>query len=155
MDTTTNTFVVIDYGMCKKLSRNESPPQPTMDGDWSEYFASIPRQCCGKRNYFAPEMLNPRIERYHPMLSDIWAMGIILFMVLTGVPPIDMATELDERFVCIAQEQALDQLVQAWGLVLSKEVVDLIQKMLQEDPKDRWTLPQIKTHPWLQSHYSS
>ena len=39
---------------------------------------------CGTPNYIAPEILR---ETGHAFEADVWAVGIILFAMLTGKPP--------------------------------------------------------------------
>lgn len=86
-------YAIIDFGMCLRL-----PPHPTFPG----VFLPIKRQpTCGKRNYIAPEVL-AQAEIFQPMLVDIWASGIVLFMVLTDVPPIDIASPSDDRYNMVA-----------------------------------------------------
>lgn len=67
-------YVIIDFGMCLRLKY--SPPH--------QMFCYIPRgQVCGKKNYIAPEIFRED-PVYSPLLCDIWAVGIILFICLTG-----------------------------------------------------------------------
>eukprot|EP01033_Poteriospumella_lacustris_P008378 gene8378-6047_t len=133
-------FAIIDFGMCLRL-----PAHPTMP----HVFLPIRRQpACGKRNYIAPEVL-AQTEFFQPMLVDIWASGIILFMVLTGVPPIDIASLSDERYHMVADGR-LAEMVYSWGYdFLSEEVLDFIQRILRPTPTDRLTLDQMLQHPWM------
>lgn len=141
---TDDSFAVIDFGMCLRLTADPHKPG---------HFLPIRRQpACGKRNYIAPEVLAQE-EYFFPMLVDIWASGIILFMVLTGVPPIDLAASSDERYNMVA-EGRLQDMVTNWGFDLSTAVLDLIQGILRPDPQDRLTLAQILAHPWMQGQYS-
>lgn len=74
--------------------------------------------------------------------------GIILFIVLTGVPPVDKATHADERYTMIC-EGRLGEMLHAWNMDLSADAVNLIQSLLRENPLDRLTLAQVMAHPWL------
>jgi serine/threonine protein kinase len=85
---------------------------------------------------------------FNPILCDVWALGIILFIVLTGVPPVDAALETDDRFRMIA-EGRLREMVLDWGFDLSREVLDLIQNILRPEPDQRLTLSRILSHPWM------
>jgi serine/threonine protein kinase len=132
-------YAVIDFGMCLRLSAHPTLPN---------IFLPIRRQpVCGKRNYIAPEVLR-QDEYFHPFAVDIWALGIILFIVLTGVPPMDLASINDERYSMIC-EQRLGEMITTWGYTLSNEVIDLIQRILHPDPLQRLTLQQIIDHPWM------
>lgn len=51
---------------------------------------------CSRSRYVAPEiMLGDRI--FNPMLTDIWAVGVILFIALTGQAPMSIAVATNER----------------------------------------------------------
>lgn len=52
---------------------------------------------CGKKAYISPEVLAG--HRSIKLLQiDIWALGIMLFMCLTGMPPVDSAVSSDARY---------------------------------------------------------
>lgn len=134
-----DSFAIIDFGMCLRLT-----PNPYHPGT----FCAIRRQpACGKRNYIAPEVLAQE-EYFEPMKVDIWAAGIILFMVLTGVPPIDVATSSDERFNMVS-EGRLIEMVQSWGFDISLSALDLVQRILRPNPAERPSLTEIMAHPWM------
>lgn len=131
-------FVIIDFGMCLRLHFDTT----------SNQFCPIYRQqICGKKNYISPEVLRGD-EAFNPMVSDIWALGVILFICLTGVPPVDKATPEDERYNMIC-ENKLAEMLNTWGIELGPAVVDLIQNILQPDPMRRPTLQDILQHPWM------
>lgn len=133
----TRVCKIIDFGMCLSLPRSDS----------GQVMLVPPQGVCGKRNYIAPEVLENRLP-YNSQLCDVWALGVILFIMLTGVPPVDAATPLDPRFrmVCSGMIKAmLDQ----WGITLSLEAVDLLQRILRPVPEQRLTLQQISEHAWI------
>jgi serine/threonine protein kinase len=115
--------------------------------DSYQYCFINKQQICGKKNYIAPEVLRED-PIFNPMIADIWAAGIILFIILTGVPPIDKATHADIRYSMIC-EGRLQEMVTNWGIDLCEEVVDLIQKLLRSDPIERLTIAEILQHEWL------
>jgi len=67
---------------------------------------------------------------------------------LTGFPPYDQANLTDRRFEMIVQQKLVEQL-RNWDIRLSKEAGDLLQRMLQLDPRQRLTLKEVMTHPWV------
>ena len=87
-------------------------------------------------------------EYFNPLLCDIWALGIILFMVLTGHPLVEFATIASERYRMIADGR-LQEMVEHWGFDFSDEVVDLMQRILRPVPQERISLSQIQQHPWM------
>jgi len=136
---TTNTCQIIDFGMCLRM------PQ---DGQTGVFHRITAQPVCGKKNYIAPEVIE-QVSPFDPMRSDIWALGVILFIILTGYPPVDMANPLDERFRLIANNQ-LDILLESWGFTnLSPEAVELMTRILRVDPDERLTLEGIVNSSWL------
>jgi serine/threonine protein kinase len=132
-------YVIIDFGMCLRLR-----PGPS-----AGLFCPLLKQSiCGKRNYIAPEVLRED-PVFNPMQCDIWAAGVILFIALTGVPPVDTATTADERYMMISQGRLLEML-QTWQMDLDEDVVDLVQRIMRPVPQERLTLAQIINHKWMQ-----
>lgn len=70
--------------------------------------------------------------------------------MLTGVPPFEVAMPArDPRCRVVAVEQCLGELLNAWRMSLSEEVVDLMQSCLTFDPSQRPSLEQLRNHPWI------
>lgn len=137
-DKTNNQFIIIDFGMCLRMPYNTV----------TQEYPPIARQSvCGKKNYISPEVLRGDAV-FNPMLSDMWAVGIILFIALTGVPPVDSAIATDNRYLMICNNQ-LQDMVTAWNLGLDPDAVDLMQKLLQPIPTNRLTIQQVLNHRWL------
>ena len=78
----------------------------------------------------------------------MWAAGVILYIMLTGFPPYDQASRTDQRFELIVTGRLVKQL-KSWGINLSREAGELLQSMLQLNPRDRLTLAQVMSHPWV------
>jgi serine/threonine protein kinase len=79
---------------------------------------------------------------------DLWAAGVILYIMLTGFPPYDQASRTDQRFELIVNGRLMEQL-RNWDIQLSDEAGQLMQNMLRLDPRDRLTLAQVMAHPWV------
>ena len=129
---------IIDMGMCLRVGVN-----PTT-GIIRYMPAQIP---CGKKNYIAPEVIigqNP----FNPLLSDVWATGVMLFILVTGVPPMDSAQRLDPRYRMICNNE-LPAMLEQWGITLSYEIIDLLRKILRPNPLERLSLNEILAHPWM------
>lgn len=74
--------------------------------------------------------------------------GIVLFIMLVGLPPFEWASSDDPRFRLIGRG-GLRQLVEQWQRPISPDAIDLLQNMLREHPRDRLSLFQILHHPWV------
>jgi len=110
-------------------------------------FLVRPQGTCGKWIYMAPEIYKNN-EPFDGYAVDMWAAGVILFLMLTGFPPWERACQTDERFKYMTAGY-LVQMLTEWELGLSPDAMDLLQRMLFLDPKDRLSLEQVKAHPWM------
>ena len=117
----------------------------------------------------APELYEPR-NSFDVYAADVWALGafltshtrnpvailtgIILFLLLTGMPPWDAATgpaASDLRYVYV-RDGRLHELLRTWNIHLSSEhAPHLLQRILDANPRTRITIPEIKNHPWFKS----
>ncbi|OVA01536.1 Protein kinase domain [Macleaya cordata] len=96
----------------------------------------------GSPYYVAPEVLR---KCYGPE-ADVWSAGVILYILLSGVPPFWAETETG-IFRQILQGP-LDFESEPWP-VISESAKDLIQKMLERNPKKRLTAHEVLCHPWI------
>nr|ABK79680.2 calcium-dependent protein kinase 2 [Rubia cordifolia] len=96
----------------------------------------------GSPYYVAPEVLR---KRYGPE-SDVWSAGVILYILLSGVPPFWAETEMG-IFRQILQGN-LDFESEPWPGI-SDTAKDLICKMLEKNPKKRLTAHEVLCHPWI------
>lgn len=103
---------------------------------------------CGKPNYISPEVMSSR-EPFDGFAIDLWAAGVILFVMLVGLPPWEFAREEDPRYRMVARG-GLERMLRSWQRPISPLAADLLQKMLREDPRERLSLCEIKDHPWVQ-----
>jgi len=86
----------------------------------------------GSRNYAAPEVVAQ--ETYIPRKADIWSLGIIFHVLITGHFP-DLC---DQLRVALCDVQ-----------MLSTPCLSLISSMLSYDPAERPTLDAVMKNSWL------
>lgn len=104
-------------------------------------ISNIPK---GTPLYTAPENYN--CKDHDCSKSDIWSIGIILFIMLTGDIPIeDKANINDPLFIKIMQNNFNDS---PWDLFRSVFGKDLCTKILKINPDIRLNISQIKDHPY-------
>jgi serine/threonine protein kinase len=106
-----------------------------------------PQGVCGKHNYMSPEIFSNTVP-FDGFAVDLWAAGVILYIMLTGFPPYDQAHRSDQRFELIVNGNLVRQL-RSWDIHLSDEAGDLLQRMLQLDPRNRLTLAEVMSHSWV------
>lgn len=90
----------------------------------------------------APEVLK---RDYGPEV-DVWSAGVILYILLCGVPPFWAETEQGVALAIIRSVVNFNR--EPWPRV-SDSAKDLVKKMLNPDPRLRLTAQQVLDHPWL------
>ncbi|XP_047321912.1 calcium-dependent protein kinase 7-like [Impatiens glandulifera] len=98
----------------------------------------------GSPYYMAPEVLK---RSYGPEV-DVWSAGVVLYILLCGVPPFWAETEQGVAQAII--RSVVDFKREPWPNV-SDGAKDLVRKMLEPDPKRRLTAHDVLEHPWLQN----
>lgn len=106
------------------------------------------RDIVGSAYYVAPEVLRRRYGKE----IDIWSAGVMLYILLSGVPPFWAETEKG-IFDAILQGH-IDFESKPWPTI-SNGAKDLVKKMLTPDPKRRITAAQVLEHPWLKDGEAS
>ena len=90
----------------------------------------------------APEVITKMA--HNPLLSDRWALGILLFNMLNGHCPYKAFSQRDLSFVIHKGQYD-------YTSILSSSAVDLITSLLKKNPNERISPADILRHPWLQS----
>ena len=115
----------------------------------------------GSRFYNAPEMFSCATKGYIGTLSDIFSLGVVLFVLVMGFYPFDKPNITDVRYKMISKKDFSG----FWKkceqkkifinnnsnnlFVVSPEFKDLFEKMVCPKPNDRISIVEIKKHPWL------
>lgn len=150
MENNITAYAIIDFGMCILCQRKNGLADVEEDRLTADSFKRIPMYpVLGKAQFIAPEVYDQTATSIHPMSCDMWAIGIILFISLTGIFPMEMAIPADVKYRLIAVDGRLADVVRHWNLNISEGAVDLIQRLLRPNPADRLTLQQARAHPWM------
>ncbi|RWR92917.1 calcium-dependent protein kinase 26 [Cinnamomum micranthum f. kanehirae] len=96
----------------------------------------------GSPYYVAPEVL---CKHYGPE-ADVWTAGIILYILLSGVPP--FWAETQQGIFDAVLKGVIDFESDPWPLI-SDSAKDLIRKMLCCRPSERLTAHEVLCHPWI------
>jgi len=144
-----NNCLIIDMGMCLYVPYNDPVRQGSVTDATRGTMRRLmrPQGVCGKHNYMSPEIF-ANTAAFDGFSIDLWAAGVILYIMLTGFPPYDQASRADQKFDIIVRGDLVRQL-EDWGIDLSQDAGDLLQSMLQLDPRDRLTLAEVMSHPWV------
>ncbi|MCQ2816674.1 MAG: protein kinase [archaeon] len=124
--------ILLDYKMTIKIS----------DFGLSTFYdkAKYLQTPCGTPSYAPPEMLNG--EEYEGTSSDIWSCGIILYAMLCGTLPF---SESKEEIICskiLNHDYSIPEF-------LSPLAKDLLNNIMKIHPRERYTIEDIKKHPWF------
>ncbi|XP_025016039.1 calcium/calmodulin-dependent protein kinase type II alpha chain isoform X2 [Tetranychus urticae] len=109
-----------------------------VSGDRSAWFGFA-----GTPGYLSPEVL--RKEPYSKPV-DIWACGVILYILLVGYPP--FWDEDQHRLYAQIKAGAYDYPSPEWDTV-TPEAKNLINSMLTINPDKRITAAEALKHPWI------
>lgn len=145
--TATTTTANMTSSTTATLSSSPSSCPPPIDHRFLSRHWMTPQGTCGKWIYMSPEIYKNQ-QPFDGHAVDMWAVGVILFLMLTGFPPWERACATDERFYYMTQGY-LVQMLTEWNLGLSSDAMDLLQRMFWMDPQDRLSLEQVKAHPWM------
>ena len=114
---------LIDFGLSTKYQENKLLDQP-----------------CGTIVYSAPEVLEGKL--YHGMLADVWSCGIVLYGMLCGYLPFSEDDDGINKKNIIKGNFEMPNNISIGAKNLLKHLLDI-------NPMTRYTLQEIKDHPWF------
>lgn len=116
-----------------------------IDFGFATYVQEIKKSklCLGTLNYMAPESFTGVYDHR----VDIFALGVILYFILSGNLPFYS----DDQDVVKRNTINCELNIESEDAFFSKsnEAKDLISKLIVKDPKDRITLEEALVHPWI------
>ena len=137
----TGTLKIIDFGLSKHLD-------------------SARTLGIGTPDYMAPEILgrtqNPggglvdgdnETGSYDPESVDVWAMGVMLYLLLTGTYPFEDRQRPGN--VTATLRRVREGRVNPFPKRVNPAAIDLVGRMIQVDPRRRARLEDVANHPWL------
>jgi len=101
-------------------------------------------QACGSIHYVAPEVL----FQSYTVQADMWSVGIIAYMLLTGTP----AFHGPDRDILRKIKAGRPHYSSRFGK-LSSQAQAFVQELLVADPSSRLTAAQALEHPWIQERH--
>ncbi|KAL1818456.1 hypothetical protein ACET3Z_013325 [Daucus carota] len=127
-------------------NNKESSPLMAIDFGLSVFFKPGEKfsEIVGSPYYMAPEVLR---RNYGPEV-DVWSAGVILYILLCGVPP--FWADSEQGIALAILRGTLDLKREPWSQI-SDNAKSLVRQMLEPDPKKRLTAKQVLEHPWLQN----
>ena len=122
---------IMDFGLSKILGKKEK----TSDG-------------FGTLTFVSPEVL---IRKPYNKEIDIWSIGVILYLILSGDLPFDDEEDDEQKIAKSIVFSEVEFPPKKFGNK-SKEVIDLIKKCLTKEPKDRIKVEEILKSDWIKTN---
>jgi len=98
------------------------------------------RTACGSPCYAAPEMIAGK--KYQGLRTDIWSSGVVLYAMVCGYLPFEDPKTSNLYKKIMAANYQIPKFI-------SPDCRDLLTRVLNTDPEQRYTLAQIRQHPWF------
>ncbi|CAO2820251.1 unnamed protein product [Amaranthus hypochondriacus] len=127
------------------VSHDEDSTLKTIDFGLSAFFkpGETFTDVVGSPYYVAPEVL----RKFYGQECDVWSAGVIIYILLSGVPP--FWDETEQGIFEQVLKGDLDFASEPWPSI-SNGAKDLVKRMLVRDPKKRLTAHEVLCHPWVQ-----
>jgi serine/threonine protein kinase len=132
---------------------NEKSPHHRSGSISSDALSSEKKMAVGTPDYLAPEVLLCETDEISQSV-DWWSLGIIVFEMLSGVPPFHAPTPADIFDNILAGYDAHNVVV-TYPEGISDEAKDIVKSLLHSEPDVRLGslllggADSVKTHPWF------
>ena len=134
---------LIDFGLAKVLPIDRELCASEATGN-SQVLDHMANSFLGTRGYLAPEMLK---RQHYSEAVDVWAFGVITFVLLCGCLPFD--DDLSEINSLVAGRKFGALRYPSWTSNLSPQAKHFLQCLLDIDPDARLTAAKAAKHAWL------
>merc|ERR1719412_2430795 len=114
------------------------------DFSLSRRIVGIVKMDHGQPEFVAPEIVNGEGASF---ASDLWAVGIITYLLLSGVSP--FRGQNDRETLQRIQTGDIDFDFELWQNI-SREAKHFVANLLVYKPEERMSVRQALAHPWLQ-----
>lgn len=101
----------------------------------------------GTLSYAAPEVLQAEKKGCYTSACDLWSLGVVAYVMLCGKPP----------FWGSSGEQLKSMVAESFPMAggtwkgVSDDAKQVLRGLFKCDPKQRLSIDDILTHPWLQT----
>ena len=121
---------ISDFCICKRLEPNETT-----------------NEIVGTLGYMAPEVL---MGKEYNFSADVWGIGVITYLLLTGYLPFDDEEE-DKEVIRKTLFESIPFYNDSWKNISSK-AKEFVKKILKKDKEERITIEGILSDPWLEDY---
>ena len=103
----------------------------------------------GTPSYMVPELWSPQLGAPYDSSVDVWALGVVAYMMLSGVRPFHSPDKAEKARMI--REDPLKFPHVKWRNV-SPGAKMFCSQLLQKHPKNRLSASEAIKHPWLREH---
>jgi len=104
------------------------------------YPTCLFKTACGSPAYLSPEVIS---GNHYTSSTDIWAIGVVLYAIMTGHLPFE-----DNNENKLLNKIQVNQVIYPSSIPMI--AVDLLSKMFKKNPNERIDIKSIIEHPWFQ-----
>ena len=130
----------------------ENKPYPTIKiADFGmAKISQFGTTACGTTQYAAPEVILSSLSKpKYTKACDVWSIGIILYILLSGTHPFSMDNE--NLLFKQMKEGVISFKDELWSIV-SNEPKHLIEQMIQVKPEERMSLEKVLESEWFEKN---
>ena len=117
---------IIDFGFSNKFTKNDN----------------LLQTACGSPAYAPPEMFT---GQHYTSTADLWSAGVVLYAMAVGKLPFQDPNMKKLVVKIVSSEPDYPE-------SLSRDLVDLLHRMLMKDAACRMSIKKIQEHPWFQQY---
>jgi serine/threonine protein kinase len=127
-----------DFGCSGQMLDDDYVNELNSIGNSDEFLDSLK----GTLPWMAPEVV---LQQKYGKRADIWSLGCTLIELSTGVAPWGKLENFYQAMNKIGRSNDIPEI----PATISSNFKDFLTKCLQRNPKDRFTVPQLKGHPFI------
>jgi len=124
---------LIDFGFSEKVRKNDY----------------IINSTSGTDTYCSPETRKGYIQGYDGIKSDVFSLGVLLFVIRAGKFPFNLSGYCDKRYRLIMNKNYEEYWKGFAKDNFSNEFKDLMNHLICYDPSERFSIDEILEHPWI------
>ena len=111
--------------------------------------AELSSTFCGSAAYASPQII--RSEAYDPFLSDVWALGVVVYILVTGYMPFGDDVRNISKILEAQKKGVMFPSIKPGRGQPSEECKDLVRSTLRVEANMRIDMASILRHEWLRS----